>query len=146
MLDTHTNRTGRFEIEKKNISKSLAVYQKFRVRSHPDNLINDRVLISQIKQYDSGGSSQPQATVFLDRAPTCAIYSYKKEFKDFINFIEEEDEGEISILATKEIINDDNQNFVKNYLSFVNNPKDDALFYNIANKVKMSLIESLAKK
>jgi hypothetical protein len=90
MLDTHTNRTGRFEIEKKNISKSLAVYQKFRVRSHPDNLINDRVLISQIKQYDSGGSSQPQATVFLDRAPTCAIYSYKKEFKDFPTFRKEQ--------------------------------------------------------
>ena len=29
------------EIEKRNISKSLAVYQKFRVRSHPKNLIND---------------------------------------------------------------------------------------------------------
>ena len=86
MVDSHTNRTGRFEIEKRNISKSLAVYQKFKVRSHPQNLINDRVLISQIKQMDRGGSSQPQATVFLDRAPTCAIYSYKKEFRDFPTF------------------------------------------------------------
>ena len=90
MLDVHTNRTGRFEIEKKNISKNLAVYQKFKVRSHPDNLINDRVLISQIKQMDRGGSSQPQAMVSLDRAPSCTIYSYKKEFKDFPTFRKEQ--------------------------------------------------------
>ena len=51
MLDTHTNRTGRFELEKRNINKSLAVYQKFKVRSHPDNLINDGFDI-QIKQHD----------------------------------------------------------------------------------------------
>ena len=90
MLDAHTNRTGRFELEKRNISKSLAVYQKFKVRSHPDNLINDRVLISQIKQHDRGGSGQPQAVVSLDRAPSCTIYSYKKEFKDFPTFRKEQ--------------------------------------------------------
>ena len=75
---------------KKNISKSLVVYQKFKVRSHPDNFINDRVLISQIKQMDRGGSSQPQAMVSLDRAPSCTIYSYKKEFKDFPIFRREQ--------------------------------------------------------
>ena len=82
MFDTHANRTGRFEIEKRNISKSLAVYQKFRVRSHPKNLINDRVLISQIKLHYKGGSSIPQAAVFLDRAPTCTMYS-KNQNDDF---------------------------------------------------------------
>ncbi len=82
MFDTHANKTGRFEIEKRNISKSLAVYQKFRVRSHPKNLINDRVLISQIKLHYTGGSSIPQAAVFLDRAPTCIMYS-KNQNDDF---------------------------------------------------------------
>jgi len=83
MLDTHSDRTGRFELEKQNISKSLAVYQKFKIRSLPENIIGDRVVVSQIKQFDKNGSGQPQATVNLDRAPTCAIYSHKKELKDF---------------------------------------------------------------
>jgi len=79
MVDSHTNRTGRFEIQKNNISKNLAVYQKFKVRSHPDNLINDRVLVAQIKQFYSGTVGIiPQAAVFLDRTPTCTTYSYKK--------------------------------------------------------------------
>jgi len=41
-------------------------------------LINDRVVVAQIKQFDRRGAGIPQAAVYLDKAPTCATYSYKK--------------------------------------------------------------------
>jgi len=65
-------------------------------------------------------------------------------FKNFINTLEEENEGEISMLILKEIIDEDNEAFVKNYLSFIN--KDEGIFYSIASRVRMALIESLPQK
>jgi hypothetical protein len=81
MLDTHSNKTGRFEIEKQNIHKNLATYQKFKIRSVPDNNIFDRIVIAQVKQFNKGGSGIPQATVNLDRPPACATYSKKNNFQ-----------------------------------------------------------------
>lgn len=77
MLDTHTRRTGRFELEKRKINTELAVYQKFQVR-YLGGVINDRVLISQIKSFrkKSGGIS-PMASVLLDRSPNCLTYTEK---------------------------------------------------------------------
>lgn len=65
-------------------------------------------------------------------------------FNDFIQIIEEENEGEVSILALKQLIDEDNTEFVSRYISFVND--DNGIFYQIASRVRMLLIESLPKK
>jgi len=74
MTDKHTKTTGRYELEKANIDQGLAVYQKFKIRSG-DNLINDRVLVSQIKYMKKNSSGlYPNASVYLDRAPVCVTW------------------------------------------------------------------------
>lgn len=75
MLDVDKKKTGRYELEKRNINSNLAVYQSFKVR-FLDGYITDRVLISQIKltgKNDPGLS--PMASVLLDRSPNCITYS-----------------------------------------------------------------------
>lgn len=71
MLDNDSNKRGRFELEKDDIQKNLAVYQSFKFKSDKNKIL-DRVLISQIKfrKRNSGGIS-PIAAVYLDRAPAC---------------------------------------------------------------------------
>ena len=80
MLDVGADWKGRYELEKDDISKSLAVYQKFRVKSD-NNYINDRVMIGQIKYYKKkAGPISPMAGVFLDRYPKCVTYTRTTEF------------------------------------------------------------------
>ena len=81
MFDKGTKKTGRFEIQKNNINKKLAVYQKFKIRSE-NNKITDRVLIAQIKlRKKRSGGSIPAATVNLDRSPVCATYREETRYK-----------------------------------------------------------------
>ena len=79
MLDSHSKKTGRFELEKNGISPSLAVHQRYKVRS-VNNDINDRLMVSQIKQYSKTGAGIPIAAVFLDRPPICATYSQDQQY------------------------------------------------------------------
>jgi hypothetical protein len=79
MLDSHSKKTGRFELEKNGISPSLAVYQRYKMRS-VNNDINDRLMVSQIKQYSKTGAGIPIAAVFLDRPPICATYSQDQQY------------------------------------------------------------------
>jgi hypothetical protein len=67
---------NRFEIGKRNMAQNSATMLKFKVRS--DNEVIDRVLIAQIKHWHSKSKTGPQASVNIDRPPTCSSWSVSK--------------------------------------------------------------------
>ena len=70
MLDKHSKRTGRFEIEKANIEKHLAVYQSFRFKS-VENKITDRVIFPDKVSKKKVKRNFSYCECVSDRPPTC---------------------------------------------------------------------------
>ena len=80
MLQKKNDSTNRFEVQKRYINKSLAVYQSVRFKS-VDNKIDDRVLISQIKYRKINSNNvQPIASAYLDRAPACVTWTKNPDY------------------------------------------------------------------
>ena len=89
MYAIYSKKFERFELEINKINKSHIVNQKFKIKSKK-NIIEDRVLVSQIKfRAKNSGSPSPIASVFLDRMPNCVTwskqttYELKKEIRVF---------------------------------------------------------------
>ena len=67
---------NRFEIGIRDMAQNSATMLKFKVRS--DNVVIDRVLIAQIKHHHRKSKTGPQASVSIDRPPTCSSWSSNK--------------------------------------------------------------------
>ena len=67
---------NRFEIGIRDMAQNSATMLKFKVRS--DNVVIDRVLIAQIKHHHKPAKTGPQASVSIDRPPTCSSWSSSK--------------------------------------------------------------------
>ena len=82
MLDKNSKRTGRFEIQKANIQKHLAVYQSFRFKSVENKITDspyfpDKVSKKKVKRIS------PIASVYLDRPPTCNTWMRNEELEKY---------------------------------------------------------------